>query len=128
MPERERLRVRGLRVPALAAVLFLAVLGMFWKVGGFGFTRDDSSYLIQNPDLVKGLSLDGIRWAFTSIAVANWHPLTWLTHLADSSPLFNRCHENGVLRQSQLSFLSKVFRSCSGARRSYSCSCPAPQT
>jgi tetratricopeptide (TPR) repeat protein len=71
------------RAAALAAFLVVAVLGVFWKVGGHDFTRDDASYLIQNPDLVKGLSPAGLRWAFTSTSVANWHPLTWLTHLAD---------------------------------------------
>jgi Flp pilus assembly protein TadD len=37
----------------------------------------------ENPRVLAGLTRDGIRWAFTSREVANWHPLTWLSHMAD---------------------------------------------
>jgi hypothetical protein len=30
-----------------------------------------------------GLSLDGAVWAFPTFWSANWHPLTWLSHMAD---------------------------------------------
>jgi tetratricopeptide (TPR) repeat protein len=30
-----------------------------------------------------GLSAAGARWAFTSTQLANWHPLTWLSHQLD---------------------------------------------
>jgi len=44
---------------------------------------DDTLYLTANPNLSRGLSLDGVRWAFTSLYGSNWHPVTWLSHLLD---------------------------------------------
>src|SRR5207253_2728633 len=32
-----------------------------------------------------GLTADGIRWAFTTGAASNWHPLTWISHMVDAS-------------------------------------------
>ena len=32
-----------------------------------------------------GLTLEGVRWAFTTGTAANWHPLTWLSHMLDVS-------------------------------------------
>jgi len=49
-----------------------------------GFVRfDDPIYLTENPHVAAGLSLEGVAWAFTSGHAANWHPLTWLSHMAD---------------------------------------------
>jgi len=33
----------------------------------------------------QGLCLASIKWAFTTTYAANWHPLTWLSHLLDYS-------------------------------------------
>ena len=33
--------------------------------------------------MAAGLTADGVRWAFTTLPVANWHPLTWLSHMLD---------------------------------------------
>jgi Flp pilus assembly protein TadD len=30
-----------------------------------------------------GVTLAGVKWAFTTLAAANWHPLTWLSHMVD---------------------------------------------
>jgi len=35
----------------------------------------------QNEVVLRGLTLDGLRYAFTSTDMGNWHPLTWLSHL-----------------------------------------------
>ena len=43
---------------------------------------DDDRYVVQNPH-IRGLSGENIRWAFTTTAEANWHPLTWLSHALD---------------------------------------------
>jgi protein O-mannosyl-transferase len=48
-----------------------------------GFVYDDRNYLVNNPIVRKGLTWPGIRWAFTSFDAANWHPLTWLSHMLD---------------------------------------------
>ena len=45
---------------------------------------DDNRYIRENPIVNRGLSLSGIAWAFTTFHAANWHPLTWLSHMLDS--------------------------------------------
>jgi tetratricopeptide (TPR) repeat protein len=40
---------------------------------------DDPVYVSQNSHVRSGLTLDGIRWAFTTFDCGNWHPLTWLS-------------------------------------------------
>jgi tetratricopeptide (TPR) repeat protein len=44
---------------------------------------DDGAYVTWNPVVRGGLTADGARWAFSTFAVANWHPLAWLSHMAD---------------------------------------------
>ena len=44
---------------------------------------DDPEYVTDNPQVQKGLTWQGIRWAFVTTAASNWHPLTWLSHMAD---------------------------------------------
>ncbi len=48
-----------------------------------GFVYDDRNYLVNNAIVRKGLTWSGVRWAFTSFDAANWHPLTWLSHMLD---------------------------------------------
>jgi Tfp pilus assembly protein PilF len=45
---------------------------------------DDNRYIRENPIVNRGLTLTGIAWAFTTFHSANWHPLTWLSHMLDS--------------------------------------------
>ncbi|HZE12504.1 MAG TPA: tetratricopeptide repeat protein [Chthoniobacterales bacterium] len=44
---------------------------------------DDNQYITNNPIVAHGLSWAGLGWAFTSFHAANWHPLTWLSHMLD---------------------------------------------
>jgi len=46
---------------------------------------DTNFYVADNPHVASGLSLPNIAWAFRSLEVANWHPLTWLSHMLDVS-------------------------------------------
>ena len=46
---------------------------------------DDPYYIYNNPMVSSGLNWIGIVWAFTSGITANWHPLTWISHMLDSS-------------------------------------------
>lgn len=61
----------------------LAILIAYWGVLGAGFVFDDEIYVQNNEHLAGGLRLKSIAWAFTSTYAGNWHPLTWLSHLAD---------------------------------------------
>lgn len=44
---------------------------------------DDTGYLTINGYVQDGLSIPSVKWAFTTLTAANWHPLTWLSHMAD---------------------------------------------
>jgi tetratricopeptide (TPR) repeat protein len=44
---------------------------------------DDGGYVTANPNVLSGLTGDGLRWAMTAFRNANWHPLTWVSHMAD---------------------------------------------
>ena len=70
------------------AWIALAICVMTWVVylrtAGHPFVQyDDGQYVTENIHVLKGLSLEGIRWAFTTMAASNWHPVTWLSHMMD---------------------------------------------
>ncbi|HEY1663155.1 MAG TPA: hypothetical protein VGI03_12115 [Verrucomicrobiae bacterium] len=44
---------------------------------------DDPDYILGNPHVNHGLTWSGITWAFQSAENANWHPLTWISHMID---------------------------------------------
>jgi hypothetical protein len=53
-------------------------------VKDFSFVNyDDPNYVLQNPFVKGGLSLENIYCAVTEIHAANWHPMTWLSHMID---------------------------------------------
>jgi len=65
---------------ALAAITF-AVFGQTLHHDFIDY--DDNDYVYENPMVSRGLTLKGIVWAFTQFHSANWHPLTWLSHMLD---------------------------------------------
>lgn len=65
----------------LLAGLVVLAFGGALRCGFVHF--DDPLYVFENVQVSKGLTPDGIRWAFTTGHAANWHPLTWLSHMAD---------------------------------------------
>jgi len=68
----------------VCALLGAAVLVMFWPALHCGFVNyDDPGYVTENGHVLHGLNGPGIRWAFTGVAAANWHPITWLSHMLD---------------------------------------------
>ncbi len=44
---------------------------------------DDNTYITENPNVTGGITQDSVIWAFTKLYMANWHPLTWLSHMLD---------------------------------------------
>lgn len=69
-----------------AAVLFLAAitLGVFGRVAVFDFVSlDDSAYVYENRYVQAPFTARSLRWAFTTNYQHNWHPVTWLSHMAD---------------------------------------------
>ncbi len=67
---------------AVALVLITAVF--YWPVLDNDFIEyDDNHYVYENPEVYNGLTLESVHWAFTQYHSANWHPLTWLSHMLD---------------------------------------------
>ncbi len=44
---------------------------------------DDDLYIMKHPTVTGGITGDSIILAFTKLHAANWHPLTWLSHMLD---------------------------------------------
>lgn len=44
---------------------------------------DDPQYITENPQVSSGLTWANVEWAFTTGHHANWHPMTWLSHMLD---------------------------------------------
>ncbi len=63
----------------LTAVTFAA----FLQVNQYDFVFDDIIYVINNHHIQSGITLDGIRWAFSTTYAEFWHPLTWLSLMFD---------------------------------------------
>jgi Flp pilus assembly protein TadD len=75
-----------LRMPVWmsAALLAVATLAVYYPAIRNGFVDfDDPLYVTQNQHVQAGLSWRNVEWAFRSIDAANWHPLTWISHMAD---------------------------------------------
>ena len=77
-------RPSGRTVLAAAALVALVALGLYSRAPANGFVGfDDDVYITDNPHLRDGLTWAGVRYAFTTTDVANWHPVTWLSYLLD---------------------------------------------
>jgi tetratricopeptide (TPR) repeat protein len=72
------------RAPMVCLVLAAVTFAVFGQTLAHEFVDiDDDVYVYDNPMVVRGLTLKGILWAFTHVHSANWHPLTWLSHMLD---------------------------------------------
>lgn len=68
----------------ISLFLIMATVLVFWPVRNHEFLNyDDNEYITGNPQVKGGLTLKGFIWAFTTTHAANWHPLTWLSHMLD---------------------------------------------
>lgn len=75
---------RRVRAALLAALLLVGVAFVYHGVGYFQFVNlDDPDYVTKNPAVQGGPSPSGLRWAITAFHSANWHPLTWISHMVD---------------------------------------------
>jgi len=69
----------------LVSLLLVAVTVLvYWQAASHGFINfDDPEYLYENTHVKMGITPASIKWAFTTFYASNWHPLTWLSHMAD---------------------------------------------
>jgi hypothetical protein len=72
---------------AVAAALLAALVAIAFSSARHNnfILYDDDRYIVANPAVRAGLTLSGLRWAFSSVEASNWHPLTWISHMLDVS-------------------------------------------
>jgi len=74
-------RHRKLIVSLLLAAVIIAAFAQLKNADYINF--DDNEYVTENRMVLQGIAAKGIIWAFTTYHASNWHPLTWLSHMAD---------------------------------------------
>jgi protein O-mannosyl-transferase len=62
----------------------LLILFCYWQIYHADFINfDDSLYVTNNEYVKEGLAAKSICWAFSSFDIANWHPITMMSHMLD---------------------------------------------
>jgi protein O-mannosyl-transferase len=75
-----------LRQSCLGLSIFILTCTIYYQVIDYEFINfDDNVYLTENNIIKSGLSLIGIKWAFTTNLGGHWHPLSWISHMIDVS-------------------------------------------
>ena len=72
--------IRFICLLVLVSLTVTAYLGV--KNCGF-ITFDDPDYVTQNPYVKQGINAQTVKWAFTQFHSINWHPMSWMSHMAD---------------------------------------------
>ncbi len=74
---------RILRRDALiAAAVFAGVAALYARTAAFDYINMDDHLYVQGHEVVeRGLSWEGVKYAFTSYSEGNYLPLTWLSHM-----------------------------------------------
>jgi protein O-mannosyl-transferase len=68
----------------LSLILFAGTLVLYFPALDNAFVNyDDPAYVTANARVLQGLSWNNFAWAWTATVEANWHPLTWISHMAD---------------------------------------------
>ncbi|MBN1787846.1 MAG: tetratricopeptide repeat protein [Sedimentisphaerales bacterium] len=68
----------------ICLVLTVVTAAVFYQVCSYEFLNfDDSIYVSQNANVQSGITLESVKWAFTTDYACFWHPLTWLSHMLD---------------------------------------------
>lgn len=66
--------------------LIVACFVAFGRIAGNDFINfDDLGYITENYHVQSGINLKNIQWAFTTVVLNNWHPLTMISHMLDWS-------------------------------------------
>lgn len=72
------------QLPFALVLIAVVTVAVYWPVLQNDFIDfDDDLYVTANAMVQQGVSLKGLLWAFSTFHAANWHPLTWLSHMLD---------------------------------------------
>ncbi len=76
-------RPLGLWDGCCVAALAVAVCLVFGRAAGFEYVNlDDPAQIAENAVVQKGLTWEGLRYAFSATPEGNFMPVTWLSHMA----------------------------------------------
>jgi hypothetical protein len=65
----------------IGLILTLTTVLVYGHMIGHQFVLiDDPVYVSRNPYVESGLTLQGVKWAFTTTKAEFWQPLTWLSY------------------------------------------------
>lgn len=68
----------------ICLALALVTAAVYCQVSSYDFINyDDPGYISENLHIQNGITLQSVKWAFTTGCMGNWHPLTWLSHMLD---------------------------------------------
>ena len=69
----------------ISLTLTVAIVVVYWQVRNFDFIHvyDDLEYVTENHHVHRGITAEGMAWALRTFHSANYHPLTWLSHMLD---------------------------------------------
>lgn len=68
---------------AMVVISFFTCLIYFQQFDHHFLILDDGVYVTNNPYVQKGLSIESIKWAFTTLTAEFWQPLTWISYMVD---------------------------------------------
>ena len=70
----------------ISAFIFFLTLIVFVQARHFDFINyDDGIFVAENPHVLGGLTPHAIGWAWTTVYVSYWQPITWMSHMLDVS-------------------------------------------
>lgn len=101
-------------------LLLLPVLAYHAALQNGFVIYDDPYYVYENSHVLQGLTLENVGKAFGALDQGNWHPLTWLSHMAvvevaGLNPLWHHL-VNLVLHCCNVLLLFLLLQSMTGAR------------
>ena len=68
----------------LSVLLICATITVYWPLKNNGFINfDDNLYITDNEIVKRGLTAEGVHWAWRFNDKGYWQPLTWLSHMLD---------------------------------------------
>ncbi len=68
----------------ICIVLAVVTLAVYGQTQQFDFLKfDDEVYVTENSYIQSGITLEGLRWAFSTLYAEFWHPVTWLSLMFD---------------------------------------------
>ena len=84
VPSGGLLRSRSAKIALVALLLAVATFLLYLPCTHHDFVNyDDPEYVTANVHVHQGLTWSNVGWALTTTDAANWHPLTWVSHMTD---------------------------------------------